>query len=236
MTGSYAGDNACCSLASDAPSVTPVDSHSPTMFTFSNANLQTDVYSNDYDTATGPGGNLYSVTYTAPAGCYTKPADVTYDVQITNVCGEASFTIDPASSVFKTQPTASFSYTIAEPEASFAWDTSTDYSSSVAPVDPCGVIEEFIEDVSTGTPSAIDSSIFTYDTVSDATQNFLKMQTADLTEAGTHEFQLTVRYQDYPTVLETRTFEVLFVHPCETAVLTLDTTTHLPSGTGNSLE
>ena len=152
LTGSYTGDNACCSsLAVAAPSITPADTHS-SIFTFSNANLQTDVHSSDIDnTGAGPGGNQYTITYSPPAGCYTPLADVTFDVMITNTCGTATFSIDTPNSVFKTPSTPSLTYTVAETEAVLSWNSSSDYSSSNAPTDNCGVIVEKIMDVTSGT-------------------------------------------------------------------------------------
>lgn len=151
LIGSYAGDNACCAITSNAPTIVPI---SPAgLFTLSTDNLTNSVYSNDISLVTGPGGGYYTFTYSAPlqdSGCYTVPSVVTYDVSITNLCGEAILAIDPVSSIFLPIGTPSVSYTIMHSAATLSWDSSSNYSSSVGVSDPCGNIVDTIWDVTSG--------------------------------------------------------------------------------------
>ena len=58
----------------------------------------------------------------------------------------------------------------------------------------------------------------------------MSVYTTDLTKVGTHLFEIVVSYQNFGSISSSVvTFEIELIHPCETATLTIDTSTiHLP--------
>ena len=128
LVGNYLGDNACCAIASGAPTITPAAPAG--LFTLSADNLTNSVHSTDISTLTGPGGGYYTLTYTIPvsaSGCFPALSDTTYDVEITNLCGEAVFAIDQLNSIFLPSGTPSASYIIVHSAETLSWDSSSDY-------------------------------------------------------------------------------------------------------------
>ena len=75
-------------------------------------------------------------------------------------------------------------------------------------------------DVTSGVELALEASLFTM--TSTGVVHTLTMNSIDLTDAGIYVLRLLVRYPNYAATAVYHDFEVEFIDPCLSAVLTID--------------
>ena len=107
----------CCTLAAGTPVITPTPPAG--LFTTNAISPLTFAVSSSDVSATGPGGNTYTVTIppeTSPCLSYALPLDVVFKVTVVNQCETASFTIDPTNLIFADPPTILHTFLIGDSE------------------------------------------------------------------------------------------------------------------------